>query len=196
MALPEYEPGTEVVMCLAASALEEQGAVALGGRQMTADDLQESLGSPPGESKRKRRDDFNVTFDQDPCDIRFEDGAVHARLYVTKFDSADVKYPAMTVDVAYKPEERDRGVVFVRQGRVRVTPIVRTDGKRPVISGRQQTLRLAVQRKLAKVLTAELEFSGVAMPLADDEEETKMRLERAQLVAPWLQIGLSPESES
>lgn len=191
-----FDAGTDVVLCLAASALEEQGTVALGGREMTADDLQESLGSPAGESKRKSRDDFNVTFDADPCDIRFEDGAVHARLFVTKFDSADVKYPAMTVDVAYQPEQRDDGVVFVRQGRVRVTPIVRTDGDRPVISGRQQTLRLAVQRKLAKVLTAELEFSGVTLPLADGEQETTLRLERAQLTAPWLQIALAPESDS
>jgi hypothetical protein len=192
---PEFDAGTEVVMCLAASALEEQGVMAFAGRQMTGEELAETIGPALGESGKSGGNDFNVTFDEDPCDIRFDDGAIHARLYITKFDSADVKYPAMTVDVAYKPEEREGKVVFVRQGRLRVTPVVRREGGAPVVSGRQQTLRIAVQRKLAKVLTEELIWSDVKLPLSQDEE-TKLHLERAQVVAPWLQVGLRPESKS
>jgi hypothetical protein len=192
---PDFEPGTEVVLSLAASALEEQGVVSLGGRQMTGKELQESFGPASGETDQRSSDDFNVTFDPDPCDIRFDDGAIHARLSITKFDSADVKYPSIAVDVVYKPEERDGKVVFVRQGRLRVTSIVRSDDKAPVISGRQQTLRLAVQRKLAKVLTEELVFDSVALPLSEDEETT-LHVERVQLDAPWLQIGLRPEPRS
>ncbi|MEX0679059.1 MAG: hypothetical protein WD063_18440 [Pirellulales bacterium] len=192
---PEFKAGTEVVMCLAESALEEQGVMTLGGRHMTGEELQKTIGPALGESGKPGGDDFSVTFDKDPCDIRFDDGAIHARLYITTFDSADVKYPAMTVDVAYRPLEREGKVVFVRQGRLRVTPIVSSEGNAPLISGRQQTLRLAVERKLAKVLSAELLFSGAALPLSRDEKTT-LRLERAQVVAPWLQIGLAPESKS
>lgn len=192
---PEFDAGTEVVMCLAASALEEQGVMAFAGRQMTGEELAEMIGPALGRSGNSGGDDFNVTFDEDPCDIRFDGGAIHARLYITRFDSADVKYPAMTVDVAYKPEEREGKVVFVRQGRLRVTPIVRREGGEPVVSGRQQTLRIAVQRKLAKVLTEELIWSDVKLPLSQDEE-TKLHIERVQVVAPWLQVGLRPESKS
>lgn len=192
---PPFDAGTDVVMCLSASALEEQGTAALGGRQMTAEELTEAMGPGPSESNQPSADEFNVTFDQDPCDIRIHEGVIHARLYVTKFDSEDVKYPAMTVDVAYKPEEREGRVVFARQGRVRVKPLARKDGEKPVLSGRQQTLRVAVERKLAKVLTGELEWAEVKMPLGD-EDETTLRLERAQVVAPWLQIGLTPQTKS
>ncbi len=185
---PQYEPGTDVVMSMASSALEEQAAVTLGGRQLTGAELLEALGRPAGEAGDQGGDDFSVSFDADPCDVRFVDGVVQARLFITNFDSADVKYPAMTVDAAYAPQERDGQVVFVRQGRLRVAPLASRDGSAPKISGRQQTLRLAVQRKLEKVLTEELSLGDVELPVAD---QTPLRAERVQLSGPWLQIGLS-----
>jgi hypothetical protein len=78
---------------------------------------------------------------------------------------------------------------------VRVTPVAQKDGDKPVLSGRQQTLKVAVQRKLGKVLTEELEWSEVKLPLGD-EDETTLRFERAQVAAPWLQIGLAPQKKS
>jgi hypothetical protein len=135
-----------------------------------------------------------VTFESDPCDVRIDDEGIHARLYITKFDAADVKYPAMTVDAVYKPEQRENAVVFVRQGRLRVAPLARSEGEPPVISGRQQTLRLAVQRKLEKVLADELQWSGSSLPLPGDEE-TVLELRRARLAGPWLQLGLSTSAQ-
>ncbi len=191
---PADDLGTEVVMCLAPSAMEEQAAIALGGRQMSGAELVEAMGSALGKSSDAASDEFHVTFEPDPCDVRFEDGVIHVRLYINKFDSADVKYPAMTVDVGYQPEQRDGEVVFVRQGRLRVTPLTGKDedGEKPKISGRQQTLKLAVQRKLGKVLTAELAAAGVKLPLAEGEPSA-LRMERARVVGSWLQIGLAPE---
>lgn len=191
---PLYDAGTDVIVSLAASALEEQGVMALAGKEMTAEELSEAMGPAVEEADKKTSEDFHVTFDQDPCDIRIADGMIHARLYVTKFDSADVKYPAMTVDVAYSPQQRDGQVVFARQGRVRVRPAATGPGEKPRISGRQQTLRVAVERKLSKVLTAELLWPEVAVPLSEGDETT-MRLERAQVEATWLQIGLSQQAE-
>jgi hypothetical protein len=192
---PPFDAGTDVVLCLAASALEEQAIMMLAGRQMSGAELLKSMRPALGKSDSPSDDDFNVTFAADPCDIRFDDGVIHARLRITKFDSADVKYPAMTVDAAYKPLERDGQVVFVRQGRLRVTPIAQSQGGEPKISGRQQTLRLAVERKLGKVLTEELQWSDVAMPLSTDDKNT-LRIERAQVVAPWLQVGLTQHTKS
>jgi hypothetical protein len=186
-----YDCDTEVVMSVAASAIEEQATMNLGGRELTGEQMLERMGRKPITEDAEGGDAFNVTFAEDPCDVRFEDGAVRVRLYITKFDSADVRYPAMTVDVVYQPEIRDSGVVFVRQGRVRVTPLAAAGEIAPKISGRQQTLRWGVERKLAKGLTEELPCSDVKLPLAGGEETT-LRVERARLEGPWLQLGLSP----
>jgi hypothetical protein len=191
---PPFDAGTDVVMSLGPSAMEEQGTMALGGKEMTAEDLAKVMGPASSTAQQKPSEEFNVTFEADPCDIRFHEGRIHARLYVAKFDSADVKYPAMTVDVAYQPLERDGKVVFVRQGRVRVRPRAADGEDKPTISGRQQTLRVAVERKLAKVLTEELQWDDVKLPLGEDDDTT-LRLERVQLAAQWLQIGLAPQEK-
>ncbi|REK19510.1 MAG: hypothetical protein DWQ37_00055 [Planctomycetota bacterium] len=192
---PEYDPGSDIVMSLAASAMEEQAAVTLAGRAMSSEELLEAMGPSLQQEGDRGPDDFHVTFEPDPCDLRFEDGAIQARLYITKFDADDVKYPAMTVDFSYKPEERDGGVVFVRQGRLRVTPMATNDNDAPRISGRQQTLKLAVQRKLEKVLTDELKWSDSSLPLPGDSEAV-LQLKRARLEGPWLQLGLDSSTES
>jgi hypothetical protein len=195
VAPPEFAMESEIVMNVAASALEEQAAIDLAGREMTGEQLVERMGRSARDAKpesAENKDAFHVTFAADPCDVRFEETLVGVRLYITRFDSADVNYPAMTVDVSYQPEARDGHVVLVRQGRVRVTPLASGEGAAPKISGRQQTLRLAVERKLAKVLTAELEGSAVKLPLSAGHESV-LRVERLQLNGPWLQMALSPE---
>jgi hypothetical protein len=188
---PEITEESEVSMSLAASALEEQAIINLGGRDLTGQQLLERMNGMTGESNLRYADAFNVSFAADPVDVRFEAGQVQVRLFVTKFDSDDVQYPAMTVDVAYQPEMRDAKVVFVRQGRVRVKSLANADGVAPKVSGRQQTLRLAVERKLAKVLTAELAAAEVKLPLAGDTE-TKLGVKAAKVSGTWLQLALTP----
>ena len=194
---PEFGMESDVVMNVAASALKEQAMLDLAGRELTGEQLLEQMGRSPknakaagADSAENSKDAFHVTFAADPCDVRFADGLIRVRLYVTKFDSADVNYPAMTVDVAYQPEAREGQVVFVRQGKVRVSPLATGEGEAPKISGRQQTLRLAVERKLAKVFTAELEGNDVKLPLSTGEETT-LRVDSVQLQGPWLQLALS-----
>jgi len=198
---PETVEGSmPVVLNLAASALEEQANVALAGRELSGQQLLERMGRASAkmpaddETPADSKDSFKVTFAADPCDFRFEEGAVHARLYITKFDSAGVRYQAMTVDVAYQPQVRDGHVVFARQGRVRATPLATAEGHAPKLSGRQQTLKLAVERKLAKVLTPELEGNEVKLPLTGGE--VTMQAEFARLNGSWLQIGLARKSPS
>jgi hypothetical protein len=100
----------------------------------------------------------------------------------------------MTVDVAYKPEPRDGRLVLTREGRVRVTPLATAEGA-PKISGRQQTLRLAVERKLSKVLSSEIQGEPLKLPLGEDGER-RLRVENLRLAGEWLQLGLAPEAGS
>jgi hypothetical protein len=190
---PEMADATEVSMSLAASALEEQAIINLGGRDLTGEQLLERMNGMAGENKLRYADAFHVSFAPDPLDVRYESGQVHVRLFVSKFDSDDVQYPAMTVDVAYQPELRDGQVVFVRQGHVRVKPLATADGTPRKTSGRQQTLRLAVERKLSKVLTAELRGTEVKLPLAG-ETESRLTLKGAKITENWLQLALAPST--
>ena len=192
----KYDCGNPVVMSVAPSVLEEQAIIGLGGRELTGAELEQQLWQQPAEappeSQRKRGDDeFRVTFAARPCDVQFVEGAVRMRLFVDKFDSADVEYPAMTVDVAYKPEPRDGQLVLVREGKVKVTPLATADGA-PRLSGRQQTLRLAVERKLSRVLSAEIAGEPLKLPISADEERP-LRVENVRLAGEWLQLGLAPE---
>lgn len=194
-----YECGNPVVMSVAPSVLEEQAVINLGGRELAGAELQQQLWQKPAEaqpeSMRKRADDeFRVTFAPRPCEVQFVEGAVRVRLFVDKFDSEDVKYPAMTVDVAYKPEPRDGRLVLIREGKVKVTPSATADGA-PKLSGRQQTLRLAVERRLSKVLSAEIAAEPVKFPISEDDERP-LRVENVRLAGEWLQIGLGPEPSS
>jgi hypothetical protein len=192
---PQDGPSGPVVLSVAASALEEQGVMNLSGKTMTGDELSESLGGTAQRAPSSSGDAFQVRFASDPCDVRFEEGTVRVRLFIDHFESEDVKYPPMSVDVAYEPQVRNGRIVLVRQGRVRVTPRATADDQAPKVSGRQQTLRLGVERKLSKVMTAELEGEDVRLPLAG-ERETRMHVNEARLVGDWLQLGLSPEDES
>jgi len=190
-----YDPGTPVVMNLAASAMDEQVALSLAGKEMNSQQLAEAMGETLGKSSGTATEDFSVTFEADPCDVRFADGAIEARLKILKFDSADTKYPAMTVDMTYRPEVRDGQVVFLRQGNLRVMPAAKEGDDGPKLSGRQQTLKLAVQRKLSRVLSEELVAGDVKLPMTGDAE-TALVVKDARVTGPWLQMGLSPKERS
>jgi hypothetical protein len=190
---PDIEPDGDVVMLLTASAMEEQASVELGGRTLNGEELSSALGTSLLPNAQDDSEDVSVTFELDPCDIRFEDGAIHTRLHVASFDSGDVNYPAMTVDFVYMPEERDGDVVLVRQERLRVIPISSGNGEAPVQSGRQQTLRLALQRRLERWFTDELGWSDATLPLPG-EDDTVLHLRQARLAGPWLELRFSTTS--
>jgi hypothetical protein len=54
-------------------------------------------------------------------------------------------------------------------------------------------LRLAVERKLSKVLTAELRGTEVKLPLAG-ETESRLTLKGAKITENWLQLALAPST--
>ena len=60
------------------------------------------------------------------------------------------------------------------------------------MSGRQQTLRLAVQRRLGKVFAEELLWPRFALPGATTER-SKLRVERVTADGGWLQLALAPD---
>jgi hypothetical protein len=190
---PQVATHAQVVFHLAASAIEEQAAVELAGRELSGEQLMERIGGMgrmTQPSPQSGQEAMNVSFAEDPCDVYFAEGLVHVRLFVTKFDSADVQYPAMIVDVAYQPTAPDGRLLLVRQGRVRVTPRATDRGEDgPRVSGRQQTLRLAVERKLASVFPEQLENTDIELPLAGDRPPA-LRIEQVRIEGPWLQLVL------
>mgnify|MGYP007073179567 FL=1 len=149
---PEFDSTAPIRFYMAASALEDQALASLAGRELTGEQLSETIAEMFGEAAedKRNRGDFRARFADHPLDVHFAGGQVHAKFYITSFDSDDVKYPAMTVDAHYNVEQREGELALVRQGRLNVRPLERRGEGTPALSGRQQTLRLAVQRKLAR----------------------------------------------
>jgi hypothetical protein len=186
-----FEFEADAVLSLAASALEEHGHDVLGGRQLAGPQLSSAIGRLTGQDVQasSRALDFSVTFAERPCDFQFAADKIQARFHVTNFESADVTYPAMTVDATYALERKDGNVVLVRQGSVVVRPRVEGEGTLP-LSGRKQTLRLAVQRKLNKALPNEVVWTMPELPLTGGDQP-KLHVRNATADRGWLQIAFS-----
>ncbi len=97
----------------------------------------------------------------------------------------------MTVDAAYDVQQRQGDLALVRKGSLRVRPLS-VDGSPPTISGRQQTLRLAVQRKLNKAFAPEFLWTGPSLPVSG-KDAPRLAIERAQVEGGWLQLSLRRE---
>ena len=192
---PRFEPTADLVVSIAASALEEQCLASLAGRQLTGEQMSKVIGELLGDSTGgdPNGQDFRATFAAHPCDIQFAAGKLEAKFYINSFDSEDVQYPAMTVDALYNVEERAGDLALVRQGSLQVRPRAQADGEQASLSGRQQTLRLAVQRKLNKALADTFIWSSPAPPVGS-KDQSKLRIGRAQVDGGWLQIALTREA--
>jgi hypothetical protein len=191
---PTFEPDADVVMSIAASALEDEALSMLGGKTLTAAQMAKVIAQMLGEPAEEGREaqDFTAVFENHPCDVQLADGKIHVRLNIRSFASAEVQYPAMTVDMEYVAQQRDGQLALVRQGSVRVKPVA-APGEGG-ISGRQQTLRSAVQRKLNKALAAEFVWAGPSLS-AGEAESRRLRIQKAHVDAGWLQVALAPDSK-
>jgi hypothetical protein len=189
---PPFERQTDVTLCIAASALEEQCLGSLAGRQLTGDELSKTIGELVGAAPQEnvKGGDFSAKFADFPCRIEFADGKLQATFFITSFDSADVQYPAMTVEARYNVELREGDLALVREGGVRVRPLAAPGDESPELSGRQQTLRLAVQRKLNRALAETYTWAGPALPLDGNQDDT-LRIQSARADQDWLQLALN-----
>ena len=190
---PDFNGDSDFALGVAGSALEDQALEALGDRDLSGEELINAIGGLLGGSTKadKTGQDYRVAFAAWPCDVQVVDGQVRARLHITSFAAADVHYPAMVVDVSYNVAERDGNLALVRQGNLRVKPLPQGDDGAKTMSGRQQTLRLAVQRRLGKVFAEELLWPRFALPGATTER-SKLRVERVTADGGWLQLVLCP----
>ena len=187
---PPFEPAANVTLCIAASVLEEQCLASLSGRQLSAAELSKTIGELLGApaDKAARQQDFRATFAEHPCDIQFASGQIRAKFYVTSFVADDVEYPAMTVDAEYNVEGRDGSLALVRQGSLRVRPLAERGEATPALSGRQQTLRLAAQRKLNRALAETYLWAGPAWETAGKQTKT-LPILRVSVENGWLQLA-------
>jgi len=191
---PEFAPGADLTVSLAASALEEECHAGLAGKELTGEKLAEVMAEMLGDAPATDRaaQNFRATFADRPCDVEFTAGQFRAKFYITSFHSDDVAYPAMTVDARYNVEQRGGDLALVRDGSLRVRPLATHEGEQPALSGRQQTLRLAAQRKLNKAFASTFTWPAPKLPLGSGEP-VKMRIDKSQVDDGWLQISLARE---
>jgi hypothetical protein len=216
---PAFDGGGGVVVCLAESAMEQQAVSAWGGKRMTGRELLESLKEVLGESASDPsasdesdeaaesgapaepvEPDWVVTFADVPCRVRIADGIVTASYFFTSYEQGDSSFPAMTMQVAYAVEERDGNLALVRQGTPSVMPTAHADGTTQRLTGRQRTLRIMAQRQFDQMLSQEVVWSGMELPVASAQSASAqsasppvMRVNKAQATDGWLQVGLRSE---
>jgi hypothetical protein len=185
-----FEFEADAVVSLAASALEEQVHPSLSGRRLGADALAKAINALAGQQSAPAAapNDFSVEFAARPCEFDINDGEVRVRFFVNSFDSTEVTYPAMTIDARYRLEQRPAGVVLFRDGGVRVRGNAEVSGGRT--SGRQQTLRLAVERKLNKALPVELVWAVPKLPMTDSTRQA-LAIRSSMADHGWLQIAFT-----
>ena len=177
-------------MSLASSAFEDQILPALGGRRLSNGEIADAIATLLGETQPAIApgQEFSATFAARPCEVRFIDGEAAVRLFFTAFDSPEAQYPALTVDAQYAVSVQEGAVVLTRKGSVRVTMAAATGGQRAA-GGRQQTLRVAVQRKLNKVLPESVSWKPSVLS-GPNGKPLELQIERATANDGWLCISL------
>ncbi len=202
---PAFDGDGGVMVCVAESALEQQAVAAWAGRKVSGDEMLRAVGQLLGEAPATDSNEeaapaepteqtWNVSFADTPCRVSMADGIVTASLYFTSFEDRGSSFPALTVEVNYAVEARDGDLVLVRQGKPSVTPTASPDGERKPLTGRQRTLRTIAQRQFEQVLSEEIVWSGMAMPVSSKSSAPKLRVYKAQASGGWLQVALSSEA--
>ena len=188
---PVVDPPADLQLSLAASAFEDQTLPIFGGRQLSSGEMAEAISEVLGEPRQAAPSarDFTATFAARPCEVNFAGGEAAVRLFFTAFDSAEVQYPALTVDTQYAVGVLEGALVLTRIGTVRVLSAASSDGQRPAVAGRQQTLRVAVQRKFNKVLPEKITWQPPPVPRAN-AKSVELHVERAVADGGWLWMGL------
>ncbi len=188
---PEFDASADALVGITTAALEEVAIANLAGRHFSGQELSKMLGGMLAGSSGDdgSNQDFGIAFGDRPCELSFADGRIGMRFHVTSFESGDVHYPAMTVDAQYKVDLSNDGPTLVRQGTLVVEPVAKKTGDGQTISGRQQTLQIAVRRRLNKVLTEKLPWPK--LPVAEDENaSTGLRTRSVLVDRGWLQMAL------
>jgi hypothetical protein len=155
--------GDRVTLLIAASALQQRGAGLLDGQSFSAERLSRAVADLLGDRSAAPADpqEFLAVFAPHSCEMALDDAQLRTRLHVDKFTSGGTQYPPLAVDVSYNVTPTSDGIQLLRDGGVRVS--FTSPGGGPVgrVTGRQQTLKSAVQRKLARVLASELYWRPV-----------------------------------
>lgn len=158
-----FQSGEGVTLRASASAIQELSRATFAGRTVSSSKLNRAFselltapGVPVPDSS-----EFQVVFSPEACDVQLDDDQFHVTLHVEEFTSGAMRYPEMIVQASYKVAEQEGVVTLTRQGKVHVRPPTKTGSEETAkLGGRQQTLRLAVERKLGKVLKPKLSLSA------------------------------------
>jgi hypothetical protein len=186
---PEFTSQSDATLRFSSSAIEAHAAAVYGGKYLTGAELSRAMAEMFGQRAEDEPADVRVRFAARPCDVKIAGGELSCELHFSEFESGETTYPSLLVELRYKFEPRDRGVALVRAQPPKVT-LVREPGDDGPLTGRQQTLRIGAQRKIAGLIGEEFAWSEVRLPLTPGEPQ---KFDIAALLAEgdWLQLALA-----
>jgi hypothetical protein len=194
---PQPLADTAVALRVHETFLERYAAVHLAGRTLTSTDLSRELvpwassvpaNTPPGAKVAAASEPWSLTLlEERPVICQIENGLLSLHLRVKEFSAPDSVYPAVSVRIALRPSSRAGGWTLTREGPVEVHPLDYVPGSGQSLSGRQLSLRRAMQRKLEKTLTAEIPVPAWKM-LATREGALTLQPRQMRTADGWLAI--------
>jgi hypothetical protein len=198
---PISDLSADVTLAISETSFERYFSAAYGGRTLTGETMRHQFfavgrADPHGPAVPPRDEvwqDMEVTFRDEACRVTFRDGVIQLSFSCERLRLGNTTYPPMQLLVSYRPEFSATSLVLLRDQ----TPEVRflDDGGDPArFSGRQQTLRLVAQRRLARLMPAEQVISWKPTILPDGRT-LATRPAGMRLSDGWWQAGLGWEIE-
>lgn len=180
--------------------VERMADVELRGRLVTSQEIAQQIeawrgtsrgAATDGETRRTPAaaaagDEWQIRFaPEKPAVCTVADGIVKVQFRLAEFSSPDAAYPSVAIQVAYRPEWQAGECRWTRVGDIDVHPLDYQPGRR--MSGRQLTLRRAIQRRLGQLLTEQ----WVLRPFVQEFGGQTLRLEahHVALKDGWLCLG-------
>jgi hypothetical protein len=184
--VPPFDSQGDVTIQLATSAVEEHFAAVWGGATVKGETFARNLQRYFGSSSETAAaaSDVTMTFDRRPCTVQFEAGRAIVQFRLTSFIAGEIRYPPLTIEVDYAVTQKGQGLLMRRDQLPRIRFLDAEGGA----TGRQQTLRLGVQRKVSRLLTEDIDvpsfnFGGAV-------SGGTFNVQRVQLSEGWLQMAL------
>jgi hypothetical protein len=192
---PKFSEDTGVGMSVHETFLERYAAVHLAGRTLTATELSTALkgwvSSEIGDTQSGQNaptDTWSLTLlGERPVTCRIENGLLHLHLRVKEFVTPESVFPPVSVRISLQPRSLAGGWTLTREGPVEVHPLDFVPRSGQQLTGRQLSLRRAVQRKLEGTLGDEFRVRPWRI-LATGPDSVTLLPRQIQAADGWLAI--------
>ncbi|HTN74136.1 MAG TPA: hypothetical protein VL096_02775 [Pirellulaceae bacterium] len=158
---PSPAPNDDLCLQFHATALERHAQATWGGKRISGESLLTDLRRLTGVASAADEPpaDWHLTFAEQPLSLQLGNNTATLELHLTQFEYGEASYPAMTLTVNYAVQAENGQLQLQRDGTLRV----RFNGEDAAAGGRAQTLRLAIQRRLGRVLESEFIVGNISL---------------------------------